>query len=133
MELLQKIDDYNALLRRKEELAELTAQNNKDIEAARRSLADEMIDADVEKIVRDGFSFTLSEKVQYSKKGDVDGELFDALREDGLGDIIKEKVDPRTLQAALKEMAERNDGELPEQYRNLISVYRYMDVGRRKA
>ena len=48
MELLQKIDDYNALLRRKEELAELTAQNNKDIEAARRSLADEMIDADVE-------------------------------------------------------------------------------------
>lgn len=133
MELLQKIDDYNALLRRKEELSELTAQNNKDIEAARRSLADEMIDADVEKIVRDGFSFTLSEKVQYSKKGGVDGELFDALREDGLGDIIKEKVDPRTLQAALKEMAERNDGELPEQYRDLISVYRYMDVGRRKA
>ena len=55
--------------------------------------------------------------MQYSKKGGVDGELFDALREDGLGDIIKEKVDPRTLQAALKEMAERNDGELPEQYR----------------
>ena len=133
MELLQKIDDYNALLRRKEELAEQTAQNNKDIEAARRSLADEMIDADVAKIVRDGFSFTLAEKVQYSKKGGVDSELFDALREDGLGDIIKEKVDPRTLQAALKEMAERNDGELPEQYRDLISVYRYMDVGRRKA
>ena len=38
MELLQKIDDYNALLRRKEEIAEMTAQNNKDIEAARRSL-----------------------------------------------------------------------------------------------
>lgn len=133
MTLFEKLDQYNALLALKEDLAAQTSENNKRIEEARRALTEAMIDDEVEKISRNGYTFTLSEKVQYSKKGGVDEELFETLRDDGLGDIIKERVDPRTLQATLKELAEDNDGELPEQYRALVSVFRYMDVGRRKA
>lgn len=133
MAIIEKLEVYNALLTRKEELAALTVENNKAIERARLELTNAMIDEEVDKISRNGYSYTLSEKVQFSKKGGVDEALYETLRDDGLGDIIKERVDPRTLNATLKELAERNDGELPEQYRELVSVYRYMDVGRRKA
>lgn len=132
MELKKKIEQYNALLERKEQLAAQSVENNKEIERVRRELADMMIDTEVDRISSGGFTFTLSEKVNFSQKGGVDEILFDTLREDGLGDIIKETVNPRTLQSALKEIAEQNDGELPPQYDGLVSVYRYMDVGRRK-
>ena len=132
MELKKKIEQYNALLERKEQLAAQSVENNKEIERVRRELADMMIDTEVDRISSGGFTFTLSEKVNFSKKGGVDEILFDTLREDGLGDIIKETVNPRTLESALKEIAEQNDGELPPQYDGLVSVYRYMDVGRRK-
>lgn len=133
MELMERIAAYNALLDRKAQLADETTENNKAIEHARRDLADLMIDAEIDRVSSGGYTFTLSEKTAFSKRGGADEQLFAVLREDGLGDIIRETVNPRTLQATLKEVAEQNDGELPPQYDGLVSVYRYMDVGRRKA
>ena len=133
MELMERIAAYNALLDRKAQLADETTENNKAIEQARRDLADLMIDAEIDRVSSGGYTFTLSEKTAFSKRGGADEQLFAVLREDGLGDIIRETVNPRTLQATLKEVAEQNDGELPSQYDGLVSVYRYMDVGRRKA
>ena len=132
MELMERIAAYNALLDRKAQLADETTENNKAIEQARRDLADLMIDAEIDRVSSGGYTFTLSEKTAFSKRGGSDEQLFAVLREDGLGDIIRETVNPRTLQATLKEVAEQNDGELPPQYDGLVSVYRYMDVGRRK-
>ena len=133
MELMERIAAYNALLDRKAQLADETTENNKAIEQARRDLADLMIDAEIDRVSSGGYTFTLSEKTAFSKRGGADEQLFAVLREDGLGDIIRETVNPRTLQATLKEVAEQNDGELPAQYDGLVSFYRYMDVGRRKA
>ena len=133
MELMERIEAYNALLDRKDKLAQETTENNKAIEQARRDLADLMIDAEIDRVSSGGYNFTLSEKIAFNKRGGADEQLFDVLREDGLGDIIRETVNPRTLQATLKEVAAQNDGELPPQYDGLVSVYRYMDVGRRKA
>lgn len=133
MELMERIEAYNALLDRKDELAQETTENNKEIEKARRELADLMIDAEIDRVTSGGYNFTLSEKVAFNKRGGADEQLFEVLREDGLGDIIKETVNARTLQAVLRDMAEQNDGELPPQYDGLVSVYRYMDVGRRRA
>ena len=133
MELMERIAAYNALLDRKAQLADETTENNKAIEQARRDLADLMIDAEIDRVSSGGYTFTLSEKTAFSKRGGADEQLFAVLREDGLGDIIRETVNPRTLQATLKEVAAQNDGELPQQYDGLVSVYRYMDVGRRRA
>lgn len=126
------IRQYEALLDRKSELEEQVKENNKSIEEARRTLTEAMIDEEVDKLTTNGYSYTLGEKLCFSKKGGVDEELFETLRDDGLGDLIKETVNTRTLQSAMKDMAERNDGELPPQYDGLITVYRYMDVTRRK-
>ena len=133
MELMERIEAYNALLDRKDKLAQETTENNKEIEKARRELADLMIDAEIDRVTSGGYNFTLSEKVAFNKRGGADEQLFEVLRADGLGDIIRETVNPRTLQATLKEVAAQNDGELPPQYDGLVSVYRYMEVGRRKA
>lgn len=133
MILTDKIAAYEALLNRKEELAKLTKQNNIEIERARAELSDVMIDEEVDKISFGGYNYSLGEKVCYSKKAGYDEELFDTLREDGLGDIIRETVNPRTLQAQMRELAEHNDGELPPQYKEMISEYKYWDVSRRKS
>ena len=133
MELTERIRDYEALLDRKEALDAELKETNKMVEQARAELSAAMIDAEVERIGCNGYNYAVSEKVRYNKRGGVDEELFDVLREDGLGDIIRETVNAQTLQATMRDLAEHNDGELPEQYRDLISEYRYFDVSRRKS
>ena len=133
MELMERIAAYNALLDRKAQLADETTENNKAIEQARRDLADLMIDAEIDRVSSGGDRCGQPARPAWRERGGSDEQLCAVLREDGLGDIIRETVNPRTLQATLKEVAEQNDGELPAQYDGLVSVYRYMDVGRRKA
>ena len=62
----------------------------------------------------------------------IGDQLMEALRENGLGDIIRETVNAQTLQGAMSNLAEENDGELPEEFRTLIRVYEFYDVSRRK-
>jgi len=133
MELLDKLDKYEALLAKKDELAELTKQNNLDIEGLRREITDLMADSDMERIGYCGYNYSLTEKVCFNKRGGVDEALFDTLKSDGLGDIIRPVVNPKTLQATLRELTEHNGGELPEQYRPYVSEYRYFDISRRRA
>ena len=86
----------------------------------------------------DGFKYSLQEKTIYSKiseeklmeKGLV---FFDVLREQGFGHLITERVDPRTLNSAMNNLAAENDGELPEEMAEVLSVYSELKVFKRKA
>lgn len=126
------IDRYKELLDRKEALADQTKENNKLIEEIREQLAQRMMEEEVTKVSRGGFSYSLSEKTKYSKKADMEEELFEALRMNGLGDIIVPTVAPQTLQAAMKNLAEENGDELPEEFAEILNVYSYLDVSKRK-
>ena len=97
------VDAYKDLLDTKEELKELTTENNKAIMAARDALAKAMIDAESPRISRAGFVYSLGEKTEYSKRGCNEEEFFDFLRSIGLGDIIKPTVNARTLNSSMKE------------------------------
>lgn len=55
------------------------------------------------------------------------------MREQGLGDLIKETVNPRSLQSAMKEIADENDGELPPELDEVVSSYEMTDIARRKS
>ncbi|MGN1127072.1 MAG: hypothetical protein ACI4RI_06495, partial [Ruminococcus sp.] len=57
--------------------------------------------------------------------------FFDELRECGLGDLIKETVNTRSLQSQLSEIVE-NEGSLPENLQECINVYEVMDITKRK-
>lgn len=146
------VDAYKDLLDTKEELKELTTENNKAIMAARDALAKAMIDAESPRISRNGFMYSLGKKVEYSKRGCPEEEFFKFLRDNGLGDIIKETVNARTLNSAMKESvemlkeeyeaeaAEENGGEapdipsdwLPKDYKPYISAYAFYDVSKRQ-
>jgi hypothetical protein len=126
------IDDYKELLDKKDELAEQTKANNKLIEDARNELSQAMIDAEMPKVSRNGFLYSLQDKTKYNKKAGDSEEFFEFLEGEGLGDIIKRTVDARTLSSTIGAVVEENDGELPEEYEDYISVYQYYDISKRK-
>jgi len=136
MALIDLIASYQTLLATKEALAEQTKANNKAIEDMKQQIADRMIDDEVTSIGYAGYNFSLQTKTVYSKKSEADLQaagidFFGLLRDNGLGDLIVERVDPRTLSASLKQIVEV-EGELPEELSEAINVYETNDIGRRK-
>ena len=133
MTIPEQVDAYRALLDEKDRLAEETKANNRAIEAARDALATAMIEDETPQITRNGYSYTLTLKTKYSKAAGKDAELMDALRSNGLGDLIKETVNAQSLQGAMSNLAEENDDELPEEFEGLVNVYSFNDITRRKS
>ena len=132
----QKIRQYKELLDRKDELAELTKENNAAKEQLEYEICQMMVDEEKPNTVVDGFTYSLQQKTMYSKKSEealaeAGIDFFDVLREQGLGDLIVEKVDPRTLNSSVSAMAE--DGELPEELAECLNIYEKLALSKRKA
>ena len=142
METVTTLDDkvraFKVLLDKKDELAEQTKANNEELKNLEQEIAQQMVDEEKPDTTVDGFKYSLQEKTRYSKiseeklmeKGLV---FFDVLREQGFGHLITERVDPRTLDSAMNNLAAENDGELPEEMAEVLSVYSELKVSKRKA
>ena len=133
-----KVRAYKEVLDRKEELAELTKANNEDKERLEAEICQIMVDEEKPSTVVDGFTYSLQQTTIYSKKSEdklaeAGIVFFDVLREQGLGDLIVERVDPRTLQSSVRALAEENDGELPEELVECLSIYEKLSLSKRKA
>lgn len=136
MTLLEMVRNYQALLEEKDRLAECTKANNAAIEVAKNEIAQQMIDDDCPRISSGGYSFSLTPKTSYSKKSEADlaeagVDFFEVLREEGLGDIIKETVAAQTLQSTIKAYVEEH-GELSEALSQIVREYEFNDITRRK-
>lgn len=136
MTLLEMVKGYQGLLERKDELAALTKENNAAIEAAKLEITQQMIDDDCPKIATGGYVFSLQTKTAYSKRSEDElaesgADFFGVLREEGLGDIIVETVNARTLQSTISAYVEEN-GELSEALDTVIKAYEFNDIARRK-
>lgn len=136
MTLLDMVRKYQNLLEEKDRLADLTKENNAAIEAAKAEIAQQMVDDDCPRISRGGYSFILTPKTSYSKRSEAElaeagVDFFSTLREEGLGDLIVETVNARTLQSTMKAYVEEN-GELSEALDRVIKTYDYNDITRRK-
>ncbi len=136
MDLLEMVKHYQTLLETKEDLAERTKANNAAIEAAKAEIAQQMVDDECPRISTGGYCFSLTAKTSYTKRSDAELaesglNFLDTLREEGLGDIIVEKVDPRTLQSTVKAYVDEH-GELSEGLEGIIRTFDYNDITRRK-
>ena len=130
------VKGYQDLLEKKEALATATKENNAAIEAAKAEIAQQMVDDECPRISTGGYCFSLTAKTSYTKRSDAELaesglDFLDTLREEGLGDIIVEKVDPRTLQSTVKAYVEEH-GELSEGLEGIIRTFDYNDITRRK-
>lgn len=132
MDIVTMIDQYKELLDIKDQLADQTKENNKRLQEARDALTKAMIDAEMPKVSRNGFLYSLQDKTKYSKKACDNEEFFSILEENGLGDLVKRTVDAQTLNSAMAAEAEKNDGILPEEYEDYINVYQFYDIAKRK-
>lgn len=136
MELLDRVREYQNLLERKESLAAQVKVNNAAIETAKAELIDQMVDDDCPRISTGGYSFSLSTKTVYSKRSEAELaenglDFLEVLRDEGLGHIIVERVDPRTLSATMKAYVEEN-GALSEELNSVIREYQESDIARRR-
>lgn len=132
-----KVREYQKVLVRKDELAEQTKENNALKEELEQQICQMMIDEDKPDTTVDGYKYSLKQETVYSKLGEdklmergID--FFELLREQGIGDIIVEKVDPRTLNSTCKGIVEEQ-GELPEELAEALNVYEKLGISRRKA
>ena len=143
-QLDHKIREYKELLDRKEELENMTKENNAAKEKLEQDICKMMIDEEKPSTIVDGFNYSLSQKVMYSKKSEEDLaaleketglSFFDVLRDQGLGDIIKETVNPKTLQSTVAAMKEDlgEDQDLPEDLTQCLSIYEKLTITKRKA
>ena len=136
MILLDMVKDYQTLLARKDELAALTKENNAAIEAAKQKITQQMVDDDCPRISTGGYTFTLTPKTSYSKRSEEElaasgADFLEVLRSEGLGDIIVETVNARTLQSTVSAYVEEN-GELSEALESVIRSYEFNDITRRR-
>ena len=134
-QLLLEIDKYKELLDKKDELAEITKETNKALDAQKKIIAQMMIDEECPSIERSGFKYTLQESTKYSKRSDEylarNGlDFFEVLRSEGLGSLIKENVNAQSLSSAMKNYVEEN-GELSAELESVLSVYEDMNITKR--
>lgn len=136
MTLQNMIQEYEQLLTRKDELAEETKAVNVSIEEAKQAIADQMVEDDTPQISIGSYSYSLQNKTKWSKKSEAklmeEGlDFFEVLREQGLGDLIKETVNARSLDATLNDMAESEEG-VPDELLDVVSRYDMLDIRRAK-
>lgn len=138
MKLTEMLGQYEELLDKKDALDKETKDNNAAIDKLKAEIAEMMIDEDIPSQGYGDYVYSLQDKVKYSKRGDAQLmekglDFFEVLREQELGDLIKETVNPRSLQSAMKEIADENDGELPPELDEVVSSYEMTDIARRKS
>lgn len=133
----ERVREYQKVLEEKDRLAEATRENNKLKEELEQEICQIMIDEDKPDTTVDGYKYSLKQETMYSKLSEdkLMGkgiDFFELLREQGIGDIIVEKVDPRTLNSTCKGIVEEQ-GELPEDLADALSIYEKLGILRRKA
>lgn len=139
--LSAQIELLRTLKEQKQSLAEQVKENNAQIEQQENAIVASMLDMAEAAGLDDPSAFTVDvEGRRYGVKiksfysiraGDRD-RAFPMLRSLGLGDLIVERVDDRTLTRALEEVA-GEDGILPDEYLTLpLSSYQRTTITDRK-
>lgn len=140
----KKIREYNKILEEKKRLEKQTKENNAAKEKKEQEIAQIMVDNEKPSTIVDGYTYSLQETKMYSKKAEEkleqlkieEGiEFFEVLREQGLGSIIKETVNAKTLQSTMKALDdELPEGEdLPEDLAKCLNIYSKLGINKTKA
>lgn len=140
----KKIREYNKILEEKKRLEKQTKENNAAKEKKEQEIAQIMVDNEKPSTIVDGYTYSLQETKMYSKKAEEkleqlkieEGiEFFEVLREQGLGSIIKETVNAKTLQSTMKTLDdELPEGEdLPEDLAKCLNIYSKLGINKTKA
>lgn len=125
-------DELRVLRGTKDTLNANLKECNRRIEEAEAALAELMVSEEVQNFTRDGYTFYLLNRVFASAVKDRKEELYEWLKTNNFGGLVKETVNANSLRAFIKEQMEDTD-ELPEGLKDLVNVYEKTTVGLRAA
>ena len=103
----------------KKELSEVHVQ----IKDTTKQLTEQMVNQEIQNFNRNGKVFYLVTNLYVNDVATRREELYQVLREQGFGNLIKATIHPQTLKAFVKEQIEENDEELPGWLDGLVRVY----------
>jgi predicted nuclease with TOPRIM domain len=131
--MFELADELKTLRDQKADLEAQLKDTNAKIDDTDYRLSEVMAEDEVQNFTRSGIMFCLTTKTRASAAGGLKDELFVALRENGLGDIITETVNANTLSSTVKGLIEENDDTLPAWLDGLVNVFDKTTVSVRKA
>ena len=131
MELFDISDKLVILRDRKKELEDELKEVNSDITETEEQLVNAMVEEEMQNFTRNGRQFILTSRTYASAKSGMMTAICVWMKENGLGDMVKESVHPQTLQAWVKEKMEEA-GALPEELGEMLNVYEKSGISIRK-
>ena len=122
-----RIGRYEALRTQAEELKAQLEELNKQKDAAEAEVISAILDKQEEcgtdlRVSYEGRNYSVAVKNYYAIPKANRDAAFSALRGLGLGDLIQEKVDERTLTKELETAREEMGGTLPADYDELLGL-----------
>ncbi len=112
-----------------EQLKDVTAR----IDDIDYRLSEFMAESETQNFTRSGTMFCLTTKTRASAAVGVKDELYDALKENGFGDLVYETVNANSLSSFVKEQIEASGEKLPEWLEGLVNVFEKTTVAVRRA
>lgn len=121
-----KIEAYEQLRERAEQLKDDLTELNKQKDAAEAEVIAAILDAQEQtgvggmRVEYNGRKYAVTVKNYYTIPKANRDDVLEMMRLLGMGDLIQERVDDRTLTNELEAATEENGGELPDMYSELV-------------
>ena len=131
MDLFTTADRLVTLRDRKKELEDELKEVNAEIAGTEEQLVSAMIEEEMQNFTRNGRQFVMTTRTYVNAKAGMMPALCSWMKENDLGDMVKESVHPQTLQAWVKEQIEEA-GALPEELNEMVNVYEKSGITIRK-
>jgi hypothetical protein len=106
---------------------------NAEIDETDYALSELMAETETQNFTRNGTMFYLTSTARASAVAEKKTELYQALKENGYGDLVYETVNSNSLSAFVKEQTAENENLLPDWLEGLVTVFEKTSVGARKA
>ena len=126
-------DQYKALKDLKAKKEDELKDVKERIDDIEKKLVEAMTDEELQNFTRDGMTFYLNPKIFVSAKADSKIELYDALKENGFGDMVQETVNANSFASFVREQMAENGDTVPDWLDGLVNIHEETKIGTRKA
>lgn len=116
---------------RKKTLEDEVKEINTAIDKTEQTLVAAMVEEETQNFTRNGRQFILTIRTYANAKSGMMPRICDWMKQNDLGDMVKESVHPQTLQAWCKEQIEEL-GSLPKDLSDLVDVYEKSGISIRR-
>ena len=131
MELFATADTLADLRDQKKKAEDALKEINERIAQTEEQLVEQMVAEEMQNFTRNGKQFILTSRTYASAKSGMMPDICDWMKDNDLGDMVKESIHPQTLQAWVKEQIEEA-GALPKDLSELVNVYEKSGISIRK-